>query len=57
MSLLKQDIIKKKQIGKNVIELKAGKDNNKYKIKAIFNSAIYAKKLMDYLLRLYYFVF
>ena len=35
MSLLKQNIIKKEQMDGNIIELNAGNDNGKYKIKEI----------------------
>ena len=43
----------------NIKKLDAANNNSrKYKIKAIYNSAVYAKKLKSgYLLRLYYLVF
>ena len=58
MLLLKKNIIKKKQIDKNDI-IKLDIDNNnsrKYKVKAIYNSAVYIKKLAGHLLGLYYLV-
>ena len=58
-SLLKQDTIGKKQVDKNNIR-KLDINNNessKYKIKAVWNSAVYAKKSeSDYLPGLYYLV-
>ena len=45
MSLLKQDIIRKKQIEEsNVTKLDIGKHNSKYKVEAIHDSAIYIRK-------------
>ena len=57
--LLKQDTTSKKQVDiKDVTELDTNKnDNRKYKVESIHNSAIYAKKSMGHLLRLYYLVF
>ena len=56
MSLLKQDTIKKKPKNKNTTELDVN-NSKKYKVKAISNSAIYAKELANYLPRLYYLIF
>ena len=46
MSLLKQDTTGKRQVDKNAIELDASNDKNgEYKVEAIWDSAVYAKKL------------
>ena len=55
--LLEQDITKKRQIDKNATELDAGNDSKKYKIEAIYKSAIYARKSAGHLLELYHLVF
>lgn len=58
MSLLEQDITKKKQVENNLIQLefKAG-TNEEYKIEGIRDSAVYAKKSKSsYLPKLYYLV-
>ena len=56
MLLLKQDTISKERV-KKVPELNAGnKGSNKYKVEAIWNSAVYAKKSKGYLPGLYYLV-
>ena len=60
MLLLELDIIKKRQIDKNnVIKLDANnKDSRKYKVGAIYKSAVYTKKSKSsYLLGLYHLVF
>ena len=57
MSLLEQDISRKERVDKKVTEFKskAGK-SNKYKVDAIWNSAVYANKAEDHLPGLYYLV-
>ena len=60
MSLLEQDIIKKKRMNKLFLELKPEFDinnNKEYKIKVIRNSIIYIKKAEKHLISLYYLVF
>ena len=43
---------------KNAMKLNTNDDDSsEYKIKAIYNSTVYAKKLASHLLRLYYLVF
>ena len=45
MSLLEQDTIRKGWVSKKVPELDAGnKDNEEYKVEAIWDSAVYANK-------------
>ena len=56
MSLLEQDITKKLQVDKKVEKLDADNNSEKYKIKVIWDRAIYAKKLKSHLLDLYYLV-
>lgn len=57
MLLLKQNITRKGQIDKNAIKLDTSNDNKKYKVKAIYNKVIYAKKLKSkHLSGLYYLV-
>ena len=41
----------------NITKLDANKNSGIYKIKAIYNSIIYTRQSMDYLLKLYYLVF
>ena len=55
MSLLKQNITKKRQAYENLIELNVG-NSKKYKTKAIWNNKIYTKELEDYLSSLYYLI-
>ena len=56
MSLLEQNITKKEQIDKWVTKLKAG-NSKEYKVKAIWDSAVYANKSESgQLLGLYYLV-
>ena len=57
MSLLEQDTTRKGRVHKkNAEELDAG-DEEKYKVKAIWDSAVYAKESeLGYLLGLYYLV-
>lgn len=58
MSILKQDTTKKKWANKNN-KVELGVSNNeskKYKIKAIQDSMVYAKKLVGHLSKLYYLV-
>ena len=56
---LEQNTIKKRQMDKNnTVELDV--DDNKdieYKVKAIGNNAVYIKKLMGHLQRLYYLIY
>ena len=56
--LLKHDTIRKKQIDETITQLKSEvSDNGKeYKIKTIWENAVYAKKLEGYLSSLYYLV-
>ena len=54
MSLLEQDIIKKGREF-SVSEFEPG-DNKKYKVEAIQDNAVYAKKTNRHLPRLYYLV-
>lgn len=55
--LLEQNISKKMQINKNITELNTSDNKSKkYKIKTICDNKIYAKKLADHLLKLYYLV-
>ena len=57
VSLLQQDITKKERINKNMTELEFDAGNSKkYKVKAIRDSVIYAKKLEGHLPSLYYLV-
>ena len=47
---LKQDTTRKEQINKNAIKLDSSKNNSKkYRIKTIYDNAVYRKKLKDYL--------
>lgn len=60
MLLPGQDITKKRQENKNnVAKLDAGNNKSKeYKVKAIWDSALYVKESKsDHLLKLYYLVF
>lgn len=58
MLLLEQDTTKKGQIDKTVIEFKAGNNKKEYELKKIWDSPIYAKKLIaGHLLDLYYLIF
>ena len=60
MSLLEQDITRKERINKLFSEPELEFDTGnkkKYKVKAIKNSAIYAKKAEGHLPGLYYLVF
>lgn len=58
MSLLEQNKTKKGQIDEIVTELAIdNNDSKKYKVKAIWNSAVYVKKSEGHLLGLYYLVF
>ena len=59
MSLLKQVIIKKRQINELFLKSKPkfnACNNKKYKIKVIKDSAVYAKKIKKHLSGLYYLV-
>ena len=55
MSLLEQDIIRKRRVNKKVIELETGK-SKEYKVEAIWNNAVYARKSKSHLPRLYYLI-
>ena len=58
MSLLEQDTTRKRQVEDNVMQLEfeVG-DDPEYKVKAIRNSAVYARKLeAEHLLGLYYLI-
>ena len=57
MSLLQQDIIRKEQVDKNVMELEFDVSNNeKYKVKTIWKGAVYTKESKDYLPSFYYLI-
>ena len=57
MLLLKQNINRKKRVDKKVIKLEFETGNNKkYKVKAIYDNAVYTNKAKGYLRGLYYFV-
>ena len=58
MLMLEQDITKKERVSKKVLELDASDKNSKeYKVKAIWDSIVYANKSdSDYLPDLYYLV-
>lgn len=57
MSLLERDTTKKEQVNKKVTELKfkAGK-SKEYKVKAIYNNGVYAKKTKVHLPGVYYLI-
>ena len=56
-SLLEQDTIKKEWVDQKVTELELETCNNKkYKIEAIWDSAIYANETKSYLPSLYYLI-
>ena len=54
MSLLEKDTTKKKRVDENTIKLDAGDDSGEYEVEVIWDSAVYAKEVDEYLLRLYY---
>ena len=58
VSLLEQDTIRKRRVNDdNVAELDAGNNSREYKVKAIWDSAVYVKKSeSDHLQNLYYLV-
>ena len=57
MSLLEQNIIRKERVDKKVTEWEFEASNNKeYKVKAMWDSAIYANKTKDPLPELYYLI-
>ena len=56
MSLLEQNIIRKKRVDNNITELNAVDDKNEYEIKAICDSTVYIKELANYLSRFYYLI-
>ena len=59
MSLLEQDTTRKGQVDENnATELDAGDNSGKYKVEAIWDSAVYARELESgHLPGLYYLVF
>ena len=61
MSLLEQIITRKEQVKENAIKLVeldiSNNYNKEYKVEIIWNSAVYTKKLTNYLPELYYLVF
>ena len=54
--MLEQDTTRKAQIDNNAMKQDVDNDRNKYKIEAICNNAIYARKLAGHLPGLYYLV-
>ena len=55
--LLEQNTIKKEREDKKVTELEFGAGNHKkHKVKAIWNSFVYANKVEGFLLGLYYLI-
>ena len=57
MSFLEQDNIRKKRVDKTVTKLEfEANDSKKYKVEAIWDSAVYANKAKVYLVGLYYLV-
>ena len=57
VSFLEQNSIKKEWVDENITKLKFEADNSKkYKVKAIWNSAVYAHEAKSHLLGLYYLV-
>lgn len=56
MSLLEQDTIKKEQINEFLVPKFEVGDDKEYKMEAISNSIVFAKKVDGHLLRLYYLV-
>ena len=57
ISLLEQNITEKRRIDKTVIELEFKVGNSKnYKVKVIWDNAVYANKVVGNLLGLYYLV-
>lgn len=60
MSLLEQDITKKKRVDENVRQIAFDVSNNEgkeYKVKKIRDSAVFVRESTDHLLQLYYLVF
>ena len=55
VSLLEQDTTRKGRVDEKAMELDAG-DNKEYKVKAICDSAVYAKESAGHLPGLYYLV-
>ena len=50
MSLLEQDIMRKRQVDENAMELNTGNDENKkYKVRAVYDTMVYARKSQGYL--------
>lgn len=58
--MLEQDIVKKGQVNKKLLELKrefeTGNNNKEYKIKAIISSIVYGKEANNQILGLYYLI-
>lgn len=61
MSLLKQNITKKRQVDKNTttkLKFEAGNNNEEYKVEKICNNVVFRKESnAGYLPRLYYLIF
>ena len=55
MSLLEQNIINKEQV-KKMLELNGNNNIEEYEVEAIWDSAVYAKKLGNHLPNFYYLV-
>lgn len=57
MSLQEQNSSRKERVDKNTTQLKCDTGNKKeYKVKQIWNSAVYARETEEYLLGLYYLI-
>lgn len=56
MSLLEQNTTRKEQIDNNITELDISNKGKKYKLEAIQENAVYARKLAGYLSKLYFLV-
>ena len=58
MSLLEQNTTRKERVNENKTKLDAGNNSGEYKVEAICNNAVYARKSESgYLSGLYYLVF
>ena len=53
--LLEQDTTRKVWV-KKIPELDVGEDSNEYKVEAIWDNAVYARKWKGHLLKLYYLI-
>ena len=57
VSLLEQNTIRKRRVGKNAIELDVSDENKEYMVEAIWDSTVYARELKSgYLSGFYYLV-